>query len=174
MVKPIPEGYGTVTANIVFADSRKAIEFYKKAFGAQELSALAMPDGRGIMHAEIRIGGTILMMTDEKLLQSCKSAQTLGGSPVSFYVYVEDADAAFRRAVAAGASPLMPVQDMFWGDRLGHVRDPFGHDWNLATHKRDVAPDELRQGAQTFAPAARSPGSSAGSGKSLDPRGRIP
>jgi PhnB protein len=148
-VKPVPEGYHTVTPMIVFKDSRRAIEFYKKAFGAQERMSMPGPDGKGVMHAEIKVGDSIVMMADEMPQQPCRSAQTLGNSPVTFYLYVPDADAAFKTAVAAGAKVQMPVQDAFWGDRWGTVTDPFGHTWSLATHKRDVSPEEMRKAAET-------------------------
>jgi len=133
---------------VIFKDSRQAIEFYKKAFGAQERSCMMWPDGTGVMHAEIQIGDSRLMMGDEKSGQPCKSAQTLGNSPVTCYVYSPDADAAFKKAVAAGAVVQMPVQDAFWGDRWGSVMDPFGHTWAIATHKRDVSLEEMRRAAE--------------------------
>jgi PhnB protein len=145
-VKPIPEGFHTLTPSIVFKDTRKAIEFYKKALGARERMAMPGPDGKGIMHAEIQISDSIVMMNDE--MPQCTSAQTLGGSPVSFFLYVPDADASFKKAVDAGATVMMPMQDAFWGDRWGMVTDPFGHTWSFATHKRDLAPEEMRKAAQ--------------------------
>src|SRR3989338_876419 len=113
MAKPVPEGYHTVTTSLTLKDSKKALEFYKKAFGAKVLDALPNPSGSGMMHATIRIGNSILMLGDES--PNCKSAETLGGSPVSLYVYVPDADAAFKQAVEAGAAATMPPADMFWG-----------------------------------------------------------
>ena len=148
MTKAIPEGFHSVTPIFVFKDTRKAIEFYKKAFGAEERYAMPGPDGKGIMHAEIRIGDSIIMMGEENPQQSCKSAETLGGSPISFYLYLENVDEAFARALAAGAEARMPVQDMFWGDRAGTVQDPFGYSWFLATHTKDLTMEEIRQGAQ--------------------------
>ena len=148
MTKTIPEGFHSVTPMFVFKDARKAIEFYRRAFGAQELFVMPGPDGEGVMHAEIRIGDSIIMMGEESPQQSCKSAETSGGSPVSFYRYVENVDEAFRVAVAAGAEALMPVQEMFWGDRMGTVQDPFGYSWSLATRTRDLTPAEIRKGAQ--------------------------
>jgi uncharacterized glyoxalase superfamily protein PhnB len=148
MKKAIPEGFHSVTPMFLFKDARKAIEFYKRAFGAQELFVMPGPGGKGVMHAEMRIGDSILMMGEENPRQSCKSAESLGGSPVSFYIYVENVDEAFRVAVAAGAESLMPVQEMFWGDRMGTVRDPFGYSWSLATRTRDLTPEEIRKGAQ--------------------------
>ncbi|RQW87997.1 MAG: VOC family protein [Geobacter sp.] len=148
MTKTIPEGFQSITPYVVFKDSRKAIEFYLSAFDARELFIMPGPDGTGVMHAEIRIGDSIIMMSDENPHEPCKSAETTGGSPVSFYHYVEDVDAAFEQAIKAGATSLIPVQDMFWGDRIGAVKDPFGHNWTLATHTRNLTPEEIEQGAK--------------------------
>ena len=134
----------------MFKDARKAIEFYKRAFGAVELVTMPGPDGKGVMHAEVRIGDSIIMIGDENPQEACKSAETMGGSPVSFYIYVENADAAFRRAIEAGAESRMPVEDMFWGDRAGTVQDPFGYSWMLATHIKDLTMPEIQQGAHAF------------------------
>jgi uncharacterized glyoxalase superfamily protein PhnB len=134
----------------MFKDSQKAIDFYKKAFDAKVLDLVPNLDGRGIMHATITIGNSIVMMGDESPGRGGKSAETLGSSPVSFYLYVPDVDAAFKRAVAAGAVVTMPVADMFWGDRAGSVRDPFGYAWMLGTHTQDLTPEQVRQGAEDF------------------------
>lgn len=150
MTKPIPEGYQTVTPMIMFKDARKAIEFYRRAFGAEERFVMPEPDGKGVMHAELRIGNSIIMMGEEHPQEACKSAKTLGGSPVSFYIYLENVDEAFRTALAAGAEARMAVEDMFWGDRAGTVQDPFGYSWTLATHTKDLTPQEIQQGAQAF------------------------
>jgi uncharacterized glyoxalase superfamily protein PhnB len=150
MEKSIPEEFHSVTPMFVFKDARKAIEFYKRAFGAQERFVMPGPDGKGVMHAEVRIGDSIIMMGEEHPQEPCKSAETIGSSPVSFYLYLENVDEAFRVAVAAGAEARMPVQEMFWGDRMGTVQDPFGYSWSLATHTRDLTPEEIRQGAQAF------------------------
>jgi len=150
MTKAIPEGFQSVTPMLVFSDARKAIEFYKQAFGAMERYAMPGPDGKGVMHAELLIGDSIIMMGEENPNEPCKSAETAGGSPVSFYIYLENADEAFRRALEAGAESRMPVQDMFWGDRVGTVQDPFGYSWTLATHTRDLTSQEIREGAQAF------------------------
>lgn len=156
MPKPIPEGFHSVTPMFMFKECRKAMEFYKKAFGAMERYAMPTPDGKGIMHAEILVGDSIIMMGDENE-QQCRSAESLGASPVSFYLYVENVDAAFRRAVEAGATVQMEVQEMFWGDRAGALRDPFGYNWMLATHTRDLTPEEIREGAEAaFAEMSRS------------------
>ena len=148
MAKPIPEGYHVVTPSFTFKDSQKAIEFYKKAFGAKVLDLFLSPTGRGIMHATIQIGDSILMMGDEN--PGCKSAETLGGSPIALCVYVPNADAVFNQAVAAGAAVTMPVADMFWGDRAGHVKDPFGYSWMIATHTRDLTDEQISKGAADF------------------------
>lgn len=148
MVKSIPEGFRSVTPMFMFKDCRKAIDFYKNAFGAQERYAMPGPDGKGIMHAELLIGDSIIMMGDENPQQNSKSAESMGGSPVSFCLYVENVDAAFRRAVEAGATSQMEVQEMFWGDRAGFVQDPFGYNWMLATHTRDLSSEEIREGAK--------------------------
>lgn len=150
MTKPIPEGYHSLTPMFVFKNTRKAIDFYQRAFGAQVNYVMPGPDGNGVMHAEVRIGNSIIMMGDEHPQEPCKSAETIGGSPVSFYLYREDVDEAFRVAVDAGAEVRMPVEEMFWGDRMGTVQDPFGYSWSLATHTRDLTPEEIAQGAQAF------------------------
>ena len=148
MTKAIPEGFHTLTAMFVFKDARKAIDFYKMAFNAKELSVMPGPDGKGIMHAEVKIGDSIIMMGDQCPGQSSKSIEDFGGSPVSFYLYVENVDSAFSRAVEAGATVDMPVQDMFWGDRAGSLKDPFGYSWMLGTHTKDLSEEEIKQGAQ--------------------------
>ena len=150
MSKPIPEGFHSVTPMFMFKDCRKAIDFYKAAFGAQERYAMPGPGGQGVMHAEVQVGDSIIMMGDENLQETCKSAESMGGSPISFYLYVENVDASFRRAVEAGATVRMEVQEMFWGDRAGSVQDPFGYNWMLATHTRDPSPEEIREGANAL------------------------
>ena len=142
-VKPIPEGSHTVTAALVVRGARKAIDFYKTAFGAQELSVAAGPDGNSVMHAELKIGDTKIYLGDESPEMGAVSPQTLGGSPVSLNIYTEDCDAMFKRAVSAGATVKMPLADQFWGDRYGKITDPFGHEWGIATHKEDVSPTEM-------------------------------
>ena len=144
--KPIPEGYHTATPYLIIKDAASAIEFYKKAFGATELMRMADPSGK-IGHAEIRIGNSPIMLADEVPGMGYRSPQSLGGSPVSILLYVEDVDAVFSQAVAAGAKVERPVQDQFYGDRSGGVTDPFGHVWHIATHIEDVAPEELRKRA---------------------------
>jgi PhnB protein len=143
-VKPIPAGHHTVTPYLAVKNGVKAVEFYKKAFGASEVYKLIMPDGR-LGHAEIRIGDSIIMMSDEFPEYGGKSPQTLGGSAVNIHLYVEDVDALFKRALAAGAKERKPVKDQFYGDRSGQVEDPFGHLWWIATHKEDVSPAEMQK-----------------------------
>lgn len=126
-MRAIPEGFHSVTPMVMFKDSRKAIEFYKRAFGATERFAMPGPDGKGVMHAELLISDSIIMMGEENPYDPCKSAETMKGSPVSFYIYLENVDEAFRKALEAGAESRMSVQDMFWGDRMGTVQDPFGY-----------------------------------------------
>lgn len=148
MTKPVPEGYRAITPSLTFKDSQKAIEFYKKAFGAKVLDFFPNLNGHGIMHATMQIGDSIVMMGDEN--PGCKSAETLGGSPVSLCVYVSNADTVFKQAVAAGGTVVMPVADMFWGDRAGNIKDPYGYSWMIATHTRDLTNDEIRKGAEAF------------------------
>jgi PhnB protein len=148
MTKPIPEGYHAVTPSLTLKDSKKAVNFYEKAFGARILDVFPGPDGKSTMHAVIQIGDSILMMGDES--PNCRSAESLGGSPISLYIYVGDADAAFNRAVAAGCTVTMPMAEMFWGDRAGSVTDPFGYSWMIATHTRDLSKEEVQKGAQEF------------------------
>ena len=148
-VNPRPQGYHTVTPSIVVQEGAKALEFYRKAFGAEETVRMPGPDGN-IMHAEFRIGDSVIMLSDEMPEMGAKSPKAYGGSPVKFYVYVEDVDAAWKRALDAGAKPVVPLQDMFWGDRLGCVEDPFGHAWNLAQHVADPTPEEMQKGQEAF------------------------
>lgn len=151
MTQPIPNGYHTLTPSFTFRDSKKAIEFYKKAFGAEVIDLMPNPSGKGTMHATLKVGNSIVMMGDEMPGgESCKSAESLGSSPINLYVYVSDADAAFKQAVEAGGTTTMPVADMFWGDRVGTIKDPFGYTWMIATHKRDLTNDEVQKGAEAF------------------------
>lgn len=153
-VKFMPQGYHSVTPCLSLKDTRKAIEFYKKAFGAKELGVFPTPDGRRTMHAVIQIGNSIVMMGDEMPEQGCKSAETVGASPIGLYVYVENADTVYNQAVWAGAMVAMPVADMFWGDRCGTVTDPFGYSWTVATHTRDMTSEDIKEGAEAFYAAA--------------------
>ncbi len=151
MVKPIPEGNHSITPYLVVKDAARAIEFYKRAFGAEELGRMTGPGGRGVMHAEIKIGDSRVMLSDEFPGAGCSSPQSLGGTTCQLYLYVPDVDSAYQQAVSAGASADMPVSDMFWGDRFGKLSDPFGHEWALATRKEDVSPQELKKRSDAFA-----------------------
>jgi PhnB protein len=145
--RQIPEGFHTVTPYLVVRDAAGAIDFYKQAFGAEELFRLEGPPGK-IGHAEIKIGDSIIMLADEMESGDCRSPQSLGGTAVNILLYVKDVDQVFNQAVSAGAKVAMPLDDMFWGDRYGQVTDPFGHSWALATHIEDIPPEELQKRAQ--------------------------
>jgi PhnB protein len=144
--KPVPDGMHTLTPYLTVRDANKAIEFYKKAFGAKELMRAAGPDGKTIVHANLTIGDSSIFLTEEMVEWGAKSPLTLGGTGSSIYVMVPDADAVFKSAVAAGATVKQPLADMFWGDRWGSVTDPFGHSWQIATHKYDLTPEEMKAG----------------------------
>ena len=138
-----PQGYHSVTSYLIVDDAAKALDFYRDAFGAEEMYRLPMGDRIG--HAETRIGDTVLMLSDEWPDMNALSPNTRGGATSSFMIYVEDADAAYARAVKAGARADRPVMQEFWGDRIGSVVDPFGHKWSLSTHVEDVAPEEMQR-----------------------------
>lgn len=144
-VKPIPDDMHTITPHLVCANASDAIAFYQKAFGATELNRMPGPDGK-LMHASVRIGDSTVMLVDEYPEWGSVGPKTLKGSPVTLHMYVEDADAAFKRAVDAGATVKMAPEDMFWGDRYGVLIDPFGHSWSIATHIRDLTPAEIQEG----------------------------
>jgi PhnB protein len=144
-VKPIPDGMHTLTPHLVCAGAANAIDFYKKAFNAVEQARLPGPDGK-LMHAAVRIGDSTLMIVDENPRYGMLGPKTLKGSPVTIHLYVNDVDATVAQAVSAGAKITTPVADMFWGDRYGQLEDPFGHRWSVATHKRDLSPEEMREG----------------------------
>jgi len=146
-VKPIPDGMHSVTPHLVCAGAADAIEFYKKAFDAVDLGRLPGPKGR-LMHAAIRIGDSTVMLVDEMPEWGAFGPKSLKGSPVTIHLYVQDVDASVARAVAAGAKITMPLDDMFWGDRYCKVEDPFGHHWSIATHVREVSPEEMQQAMQ--------------------------
>lgn len=148
-VKPIPEGHRTVTPYLAVKNGVKALEFYKKAFHATETYRVLMPDGR-LGHAEMRLGDSIIMLSDEFPEYGSTAPGTIGGSPVNIHLYVEDVDAVFKTAVAAGAKERQPVMDQFYGDRSGQLEDPFGHLWWVATHKEDVPPAEVQKRAQAM------------------------
>jgi PhnB protein len=139
----------TVTPNLAVRDAAKAIDFYRKAFGAEELVRMPGPDGK-LMHAEIKIGDSIVMLAEEMPEMGSRSPQGYGGSSVGFYLDVENVDAFWKRAVEAGAKPVMPLTDMFWGDRTGRLEDPFGHSWSPAQHTRDLTPEEIKKGQDAF------------------------
>jgi uncharacterized glyoxalase superfamily protein PhnB len=145
--QPIPKGYHIVTPSIVVRGASEAIEFYKKAFGAVEMGRMPGPGGK-IMHAELRIGDSRIMLADAFPEYGSNSPLALKGTPVFIHLYVNDADAVFQQAVAAGAKPIMPPADMFWGDRYGQVEDPSGHRWSIATHKRDLTMEQMQEGMQ--------------------------
>ncbi|MBV9107457.1 MAG: VOC family protein [Verrucomicrobia bacterium] len=148
-IKPVPEGFHTITPHLVVKGASQAIEFYKKAFGAEELTRLPGPDGKSIMHAALKIGDSQLFLVDEYPEMGCKGPESGGKSPVTIHLYVQDVDSVFNGALAAGAQQIMPLADMFWGDRYGKLVDPFGHEWSLATHKEDLTPEEIGKRAQT-------------------------
>src|SRR5512140_132288 len=143
-VKPIPDGYHSVTPYLIVEGAARALDFYKEALGAQELYRMPMPDGR-IAHSELRIGNSIVMLADENPQMNARGPKSLGGSPITLMVYVEDVDKVFARAVAAGAVVQRPIANQFYGDRTGGITDPFGHVWYLATHVEDVPPDEMER-----------------------------
>jgi uncharacterized glyoxalase superfamily protein PhnB len=143
----IPQGYHTVTPSLFVAGAAKAIEFYEKALGAEELMRFAGPDGK-IMHAEIKVGDSIIMLADEMPDMGGRGPKSIGGTPVSFFVYGENVDAAWKRALDAGSKEVVPLADQFWGDRTGCLEDPFGHQWWLATHVQDLTPEEIRKNAE--------------------------
>jgi PhnB protein len=143
-VKPVPDGYHTITPYLTVRDAARAIEFYKAAFGAIERGVAKGPDGK-IMHAELKIGDSIIMLADEFPEYGVVSPQSVGGSGSGLHIYIDGVDAAFDRAVKAGAEVEMPVSDQFWGDRYGKLKDPFGHKWSIGTHIKDVSMDEMKQ-----------------------------
>jgi PhnB protein len=146
-VKPIPDGYRTVTPYLVVNQAADAIEFYKRAFGAKENMRMNGPAGK-IAHAEMKIGDSVIMLSDEMPGSTMRSPHSIGGTAVGIFLYVEDVDSVFAKATSAGAKVEMPLANMFWGDRYGKVTDPFGHSWSLATHTEDVAPEEMGKRAK--------------------------
>lgn len=155
-ISPIPEGFNTITPHLVVKNAADAIEFYKKAFGAQELSRQTLPDGKSIMHAVLRVANSMIMLADEYPRYGsegpvkCGSPMSIGGNSVFLFLYVEDADTVFNKAVAAGAKSIMPLMDAFWGDRYGQLLDPFGHLWEISTHKRDLSYEEIEKAGRAF------------------------
>jgi uncharacterized glyoxalase superfamily protein PhnB len=152
--KSIPQGMNSVSPHLVCAGAAQAMDFYKKAFGAEEMVRLPGPDGK-LMHGSMRVCGSSIMLVDEMPEWNVLGPKALGGSPVTIHLFVDDVDAVFNNAVAAGATVKMPVEDMFWGDRYGIVTDPFGHNWSIATHKRDVSREEMQAAIKQM--AARGP-----------------
>jgi len=149
-VKPIPEGYRTITPYLTQRDAAQAIEFYKKAFGATETSRFSGPGG-SIMHAGLKIGDSLFFLNDEMPMPGgTRSPQSIGGTPVTINLYVPDCDKIYKQAIAAGAKQVMPLDDQFWGDRYGVVDDPYGHRWAIATHKEDLTPEELDKRGKEF------------------------
>jgi PhnB protein len=149
-VKPVPDGYHSVTPYLIIAGAGEAIDFYAKVFGTTERERMRMPDGK-IGHAELDLGDSVLMLADEFPDMGIKAPTTGGGSPVIIHVYVDDVDATFDRAVAAGAEVLQPLEDKFYGDRSAQLRDPFGHVWSIGTHIEDVPPEEMAKRAEAAA-----------------------
>lgn len=147
--KRIPEGYHTITPHLVIRNAAQAIEFYKKAFGAEELYRSPGPDGKKLMHAALNIGNSRIFLCDEFPEMGGKSPLSLNGTPVTLHLYVEDVDKVFQQAVQAGAQVVMPVNDQFWGDRYGMLKDPYGHHWSVASHVEDVPPAEVQKRAAT-------------------------
>jgi uncharacterized glyoxalase superfamily protein PhnB len=141
----------TVTPNLILRDCAKAIEFYQRALGAQEISRFPAPDGRGIWHAELRIGDSVVFVNDEMPGMPRTAPTAEAPAPVTMWLYVRDCDAAFHHAVTAGAKPTMPPADMFWGDRVAAIADPYGYLWSFATHQKDLSAEEMRRGGEEFA-----------------------
>jgi PhnB protein len=153
MPKPIPDGYHAVTPYLICADAARAIAFYKEAFGASERMRIGAPEGK-VGHAEVAIGDCTVMLADEHPEMGARAPRSIGGSPVSLVLYVADVDATVRRAIAAGATLQRPVEDKFYGDRMGSIVDPDGHIWHVATHVEDVTPEELHRRAEQAAKSA--------------------
>jgi len=151
IVKPIPEGMHTVTPNMTITDCAKAIDFYKRALGAQELDRMMAPDGKSVWHVALKIGDSVVFMADEMPGMSPPSPGPGRPSPMRLWLYVKDCDAAFKRAVDAGAKAAAQPEDMFWGDRCGAVKDPFGYEWTLATRVREMTREEMRLAGEEFA-----------------------
>jgi PhnB protein len=142
-VASIPPGYHTATAYLTLDDCARAIDFYKKAFGAQEMMRMDGPAGK-IGHAEIKIGDSVIMLADEMPGSGARAPKSVGATTAGIFLYVQDIDSSYKQAIDAGAKADMPPADMFWGDRFGRLTDPFGHSWAMATHKEDLAPEEMR------------------------------
>ena len=157
-VKPVPEGYHTATPNLIVNDAARALEFYTRALGAKERMRSSGPGGK-IMHAEFQLGDSIIMLADEFPEMGSRSPKTLGGSVGGLWLYVPDTDAVYDQAIAAGATSVSAPADMFWGDRHARIRDPFGHEWSIATHKEDVSPEEMeKRSGEFYSQMAKRPG----------------
>ncbi len=150
-VNPIPTGMHTLTPNLTLRDCAKAIDFYKKALGAQEIARMPAPDGKSVWHAELKVGDSLFFLNDEMPGMGRPAPSATDPVPVTMWLYVPDADGAYRRAIGAGAKSTMEPADMFWGDRCAGVADPYGYLWSFATHVRDVSPEEMRRAAEDFA-----------------------
>ncbi|HEX9402540.1 MAG TPA: VOC family protein [Anaeromyxobacter sp.] len=150
-VKPVPEGMHTVTPNLTIRDCAKAIDFYKRALGAQEISRMPAPDGKSIWHAELRIGDSVVFMNDEMPGMGRPAPSADQPVPVTMWLYVPDCDAAYKKAVQAGAKETMKPADMFWGDRCAGIADPFGYVWSFATHTKDLTNEEMKRAGEEFA-----------------------
>ncbi len=152
MTAPIPPGHDGLIPHLVVDNASAAMEFYKKAFGAEEICRMPMPDGSKLMHAEMKIGNNVFYLADdfpEFCEGKARSPKALGGTPLNIHQYVADCDAAIKKALDAGATLTMPATDMFWGDRFGKITDPFGHEWSLATHKQDLTPEQMAEAAKS-------------------------
>jgi PhnB protein len=149
MVNPIPDNCNSINVYLVVKDARKAMEFYAQAFGGEANLCMQAPDGT-VMHGEVKIGNSTLMLSQENLQWDMKSPETLGGSPASIHLYVSDCDAAFQTAMDAGCTMIAPVETQFWGDRYGKVMDPFGYQWGISTHVEDVSEEEMGKRAQAW------------------------
>jgi uncharacterized glyoxalase superfamily protein PhnB len=152
-VSPIPEGFHSITPHLVCENAVEALAFYERAFGAKEVARMAGPDGK-IMHAELRIGDSMVMLAEAFPEYGSRDPRALRGTPVTIHMYVEDADAVWERALAAGATAQMPIADAFWGDRYGQVVDPFGHQWSIATHQRELTPQQIEEAMRKEMPGS--------------------
>lgn len=144
-VTPIPEQFHAITPHLICKDAGEAMEFYKKAFGAKEVTRMSGPDGKSVMHGEMKIGGSILMIADEVPQMNCLGPASLGGTSVCIHHYVANADKTFETAVKAGATVVMPMMDMFWGDRYGKLKDPFGHEWSIASRQKILTHKQMQK-----------------------------
>lgn len=148
---PIPKGYHTITPTLTCRNALEAIDWYVKAFGAEKRDVSMSPDKKTVMHAEVKIGDSIFMLNDEFPDMNCKSPSSYGGTSVGMWLYVDDCDKWFERASKAGAKTIMPITEMFWGDRFGQVEDPYGHRWSIATHVKDLTKEEIEKGQEEWA-----------------------